>query len=162
MKIDLSGVETTSAPIPEGVYKIDIVDAEIRETKNGLGTAVNLQMQVHLPDGTPRTHYDFILFRHESSDIAQRIGQERLRSLSDALGLDASDFDPSATVGKSCRVKLKISTKEPDRNEVRGYLAPEGEGATESTGEEAPAPAVAAANSGNSGAARPWTQGASQ
>ena len=160
MKIDLSGVDPASAPIPAGVYKIDIVDAEIRETKNGLGMGVKLQMQVHLPDGTPRTHYDFILFRHETSDIAQRIGQERLRSLSDALGLDASDFDPSATVGKSCRVKLKISTKEPDSNEVRGYLAPEG--ATETSGAEAQAPAVAAANSGNSGAARPWTQGASQ
>ena len=121
MKIDLSGVKAISFnPIPPGTYTVDIVHAEIRDTQNGAGKYVNVEMQVQMPDGNERTLYDVIVFQH-TSEIAQQIGSARLRSLSDAAGMDASDFDTDGLVGKRVQARIGIQKKDPERNEVKVY-----------------------------------------
>ena len=121
MKIDLSGTQPpTYDPIPAGTYTVDVVNAEIRDTQNGAGKYVNVEMQVQMPDGNQRTLYDVIVYEH-TSDMAQQIGSARLRSLSDAAGLDATDFDTDDLAGKRVQARIGIQKKDPDRNEVKVY-----------------------------------------
>jgi len=122
MKIDLSGVQApTYNPIPAGDYVVDIVHAEVRDTQNGAGKYVNVEMQVQMPDGNTRTLYDVIVFEHNTSAIAQEIGSRRLRSLSDSVGQDAADFDPLELAGNRVQAKIGIQKKDADRNEVKVY-----------------------------------------
>ena len=121
MKIDLSGVQPpTYTPIPPGEYPVDVVQAESRDTSTGNGKGINVQLQVQMGDGNTRTLYDWMNYEHVSQ-MAQEIGQRRLRSLCDSSGLDAEDFDPDDAVGKRVIARIKIDKRDDSKNEVVVY-----------------------------------------
>ena len=151
MKIDTSKAEAPSfAPLPAGEYKCQINNAELRENSKGTGRYVNVELEVFMPNGSTRRVWDVLNFEN-TSETAQKIGLSRLRSLGEAIGMDADSIDTDGMAGKRVVAKLKIDNRDTDKNQVTLYKP----------AEAAPAQSQPAANdtgaSVNDGSAsRPW------
>ena len=157
MKIDTSKAEAPSfAPLPAGEYKCQINSAEIRETNNGNGRYVNVELEAFMPNGSTRRVWDVLLFEH-TNETAQKIGLSRLRSLGEAIGMDAGEIDPDGMAGNRVVARLKIDNRDTERNQVTLYKSAEATPSMVQSGSAAndasPSPAS------DDSASRPWNQG---
>ena len=130
--IELSSLpESTSYELlPVGWYSATIVDAELRNTRDGSGQYISLKYAVSGPTHQGRTVYGNINIRNKSIK-AEEIGRADLGNLMRAIGLQrVSDTDE--LVNGQLQIKVGISEARTDpatgkayeaRNEVKGYKA---------------------------------------
>jgi len=151
MKIDTSKAEAPSfAPLPDGEYKCQINNAEVRENSKGTGKYVNVELEVFMPNGSTRRVWDVLNYEN-TSEMAQKIGLSRLRSLGEAIGMDADSIDPDGMTGKRVVAKLKIDNRDTDKNQVTLYKPAE---ATPVQSQPAVNDAGVSVNDGST--SRPW------
>lgn len=123
--------ESTSYELlPVGWYAVTIVDAELKDTKDGTGQYISLRYSVSGPTHQGRTVYGNINIKNKSIK-AEEIGRADLGSLMRAIGLPrVSDTDE--LLNGQLQIKVGISEARTDpstgktyeaRNEVKGYKA---------------------------------------
>lgn len=116
--------------IPVGWYAVTIVDAELKDTKDGTGQYISLKYSISGPTHQGRTVYGNINIKNKSIK-AEEIGRADLGSLMRAIGLPrVSDTDE--LLNGQLQIKVGISEARTDpstgktyeaRNEVKGYKA---------------------------------------
>lgn len=76
-----------SEPLPPGTYTVVVVETEVRETKAGTGTYLNVEMEVIDGDHKGRRIWDRINLRNPNEQAVE-IGMRRLSSICRILGLE--------------------------------------------------------------------------
>lgn len=145
LNFDASAIEVKSnEPIPAGTYEAVVVESEIRPTKAGNGSGVNLTFEILSGDYKGRRVFNWLTLNHTNAD-AQRIGHEQLASLCKAVGVSQLT-DTNQLHDKPLFIKIGIDRNDPDRNTIKRFIAKE---------QPAAQSAPAAASSTSSGVA-PW------
>lgn len=125
-KTDEYAPDTSFEPLPPGDYPVYVRAVELKDTKNGTGSYLAVQLVV--VDGTERgrTVYDNINVIN-TSPTAQEIGRRHLAGLLAAVGRPG-ERDMSALVDLECvaRVTVKDDPKYGPKNRVARYLAASG------------------------------------
>lgn len=115
----------SSDPLPAGVYEVEITGADIKDTKSGNGTGLNVEYTVIGPAAhAKRKVWQFLNLRHTSAQ-AEQIGQSQLSSLCRALGIPKLD-DSDQLFGAILRISLKVRAASGNyaaSNDVTGYEA---------------------------------------
>jgi hypothetical protein len=150
--------------LPEGIYKLEVTEADVAATKKGDGTLLKLRYGVIEPEEYKgRLIFGNITLENPNAQ-AQEIGQKQLASLCRAIGLsEIEDSDElkfqsfTAKVGLSKRREVAGTTYEP-RNEVKRYYFPDADDMPE-IGVIAAAPKPANDNRPASGDARTTQNG---
>lgn len=113
------------APIPAGSYIAQVVESEIKPTKNGTGQMMNLTFEVLDGQYKNRKVFGRINVVNQSAE-AERIGQSQLSALCHATGVMQLQ-DTVQLHNKPIKIKVKVrvdeSGKYDDSNEVTGYEA---------------------------------------
>jgi hypothetical protein len=113
--------------IPDGQYNADIEKAELRQTKDGTGQYINLQMKILGPTQGGRVVFGTINIQNKS-EKAEEIGLRQLKEVKAACGL-AALRDTDELVGRQIKVKIKTQPEKdgyPARNTVAGYSSVSG------------------------------------
>lgn len=118
-------------PLPSGWYPVAITSSEIKPTKDGTGTRLELVHQVMQGHGAAgRKIYDGLNIENKNA-VAQQIAQEQLSAICHAIGI-VHVKDTNQLHGKPFLIKLAIRSETTDpksgkvyeaRNEVKGYAA---------------------------------------
>lgn len=138
LNIDINELPESSGfePIPEGWYFAVIEKAELKATSTG-GQMIAVNYKITGPTHAGRTINFQNLNIKNSNPTAETIGQQQLREIMSAIGLNRID-DTDQLVGRPLQIKLKITAagtykdkngveKSKDAgNEVRGFKAVEG------------------------------------
>lgn len=151
-RLDLTKIEPAAeyeyVPLPEGVYKVVCHEFEVTEKDWGIGAKV--KFTVVEGEHTGRKANDFFIITHRNAQ-AQDIGQRRLRSWCDALGIPATLESGEPLIGKVVLAKIKIDpAREKDgkvfnaQNRIEYFLAAEDESAAVAAPKPVTRPAVAA------------------
>lgn len=74
-------------PVPEGVYELEIIDADVKSTKNGNGQVLHLINQIASGEYANRTIWAYINIQN-SNETAQSIGQREFAALRKAIGVN--------------------------------------------------------------------------
>jgi hypothetical protein len=112
-KLDLSAVAPAGeyTPLPEGVYAVICTEFDV-ETKNNqkgdLVTGAKVKFQVIEGQYAGRKISDYFIIMHSGSAMAQDIGQRRLRSWCDALGIAPTLESAEPLLHKPVKAKVKI------------------------------------------------------
>lgn len=117
--------------LPDGVYRLEVIQSEVKPTSKGGGTLLSLRYGVIEPEQFKgRLIFGNITLENPNSQ-AQEIGQKQLASLCRAIGVsEISDSDELhfqgfvAKVGVSKARTVGTKTYEP-RNEVKRYFFPD-------------------------------------
>jgi hypothetical protein len=128
-------------PLPAGAYDVEVTGSEVKDTKNGNGCYLSLELTVLGPTGAGRKVWSNITLKNANAQ-AESIGQAQLSSLCRAVGL-AKLQDTDQLFQKTLRVRLKVTPAQGSyaaKNEVTAYEALGGSGGL------APAAARPAAN----------------
>jgi hypothetical protein len=153
--------QTSFAPIPAGVYTTTVVDSEVKPTKNGTGQMAVFTLQVLDGQFSGRKLFARINVRNQNPQ-AEQIGQSQLSALCHAAGVLQLQ-DTAQLHGRVVRAKVKIrkdtTGQYDDQNEVTGYEAMGGGGATPAanTASYTP-PAAAQAQTSATPATPPWAK----
>jgi hypothetical protein len=127
---DGDGIESQSGEfdlIPEGWYVAEIKKAEIKPTKDGTGTRLNLRHDIEGPTHSGRVVFEGINITNQSQK-AEEIGNQQMTSIRLALGI-ARLRDPDQLIGG--RLMIKVATQpaqngyEP-KNTVKAWKAIDG------------------------------------
>lgn len=113
--------------VPDGSYNADIEKAELRQTKDGTGQYINLQIKILGPTNAGRVVFGTINIQNKS-EKAEEIGLRQLKELRAALGM-AALRDTDDLVGRQVKVKIKTQPEKdgyPARNTVAGYASVSG------------------------------------
>jgi hypothetical protein len=186
--LDLSGVEPSTGGggqvtiVPAGTYTVVCTEVRTHEMASGQGMGLIAKFQIIEGELSGKEISDFFTIRHDRSEPAQRIGQQKVRSWLDALGMPpALDFSQLDNLtNKPIVVDVSVGKGKPknandpsqghyENNNVNAFHAP-GNGAHGNMGSaaappptqapNAPAPAAQAAAVQNGGApaagAMPW------
>ena len=123
---DLPESENSYDPIPEGWYEAVINKAELKKTKDGTGTYINVRYDIVGPTHQGRVVFSIITVKNKSA-IAQNIGLQNLKQLMRAIGIKRVD-DTDQLIGGRLSIKVVVRTQEgyEPSNDVRGYKAIEG------------------------------------
>lgn len=115
--------EYDNSPLPVGEYKVEIVKAEIKTTKDGTGNYINVQYKVIDGQYINRVVFGMLNIRNKNPE-AQRIGGEQFFNLREAIGVKKVD-DTDQLVGHRLQIKLGIRKSEQygDQNDVKGFSA---------------------------------------
>jgi hypothetical protein len=129
--------ETSNAPkrensyelMPAGFYVAQVTESEITPLKSGLGQALKLTFEV-LQDGfRNRKVWARLNIRHSGSPEAERIANEQLRELCEAIGV-VRMTDTVELHNKPVSIRVKIredkSGQYEAQNEVIGFKAAAG------------------------------------
>jgi hypothetical protein len=110
-------------PIPAGRYIASIEKVEIRDTKSGTGSYLNIQWKVTGPKYAGRVIFDTINHRNQSVK-AQEIGLRQLSGLLAATGIKRLE-DTDQLIGLSAEIKVVIeeSAGFDPSNRVKSYKA---------------------------------------
>jgi hypothetical protein len=110
-------------PIPEGRYIASIEKVDIRDTKSGTGSYLNIQWKVTGPEYAGRVIFDMINHRNQSVK-AQEIGLRQLSGLLAATGIKRLE-DTDQLIGLSAEIKVVIeeSAGFDPSNRVKSYKA---------------------------------------
>ena len=112
-------------PIPAGSYIAQVVESEIKPTKNGTGQMMNLTFEVLDGQYRNRKFFGRINVVNQSAE-AERIGQSQLSALCHATGVMQLQ-DTVQLHGKPVKIKVKVRVDESGKydasNEVTGYEA---------------------------------------
>ena len=102
-------------PLPEGVYTVICTEFDVENKINAKGqnvTGAKVKFQVIDGEHTNRRISDYHIIMHSGSAQAQDIGQRRLRSWCDALGISPILESAEPLLHKPVKVKVKI---DPER-----------------------------------------------
>lgn len=134
-EIDFSKVkkeENNYGPIPAGEYILVIERAAIKESQTPGNFYINLMLKVKGKEYTNRVVWDIINFRN-SNEVAQQIGQSRLKSLMISTGVE-EDKLKSANMdsivehlkNKAVITQVRIEKREgyEARNVIQEYVEP--------------------------------------
>jgi hypothetical protein len=137
------------SPIPAGSYIAQVTDSQIKPTKSGSGTILNLTWTILDGQFVNRKVFDRINIANQNPE-AEKIGQRQLSSICHAAGVLKLQ-DSNQLHGKPVKITVKIrqDAQYGDSNEVKAY---------ESAGGAAPSPAGFAAPAANS--TPPWVKAA--
>lgn len=118
--INLDDIDETQAvqsrePLPDGWYTLKVVDAEIRETKDGEGRYVSYEFLIDVK-GDERKHWENYNFDNKS-EKAQQIALAQLKRLAIACGKIGGQMNFEQLIGKTFTARLKTT---PAKN---GYSA---------------------------------------
>ncbi len=147
---DLPESDMSFGVIPEGWYDATINTAEVKSTKDGTGSYINIRFDITGPSHAGRVVFGKINTNNKS-EKAEQIGLQQLRELMLATGVERLR-DTDQLVGRGCSIKVTIRKQEgyEDSNDIRAYK--KGAGSKPSS---MPVPSAAApAASGR--AAPPW------
>jgi hypothetical protein len=152
--------------LPAGKYVGQVVDTEIIPLKSGNGHALQLTIEILQEGYRGRKVWARLNIRH-INPTAEKIAQEQLRDLCEAIGIPRFD-DTAELHNKPISVKVKIRKDDTgqyeDKNEVAGFYPASGAVAIPSSSPfpaqpRAAAPAAAAASAAPAGAAvPPWAK----
>jgi hypothetical protein len=160
--------------LPDGIYRLEVIQSEVKPTSKGDGTLLSLRYSVIEPEELKgRLIFGNITLENPNA-TAQEIGQKQLASLCRAIGVsEISDSDELhfqgfvAKVGLSKARTVGTKTYEP-RNEVKRYYFPDSDDAPEigvtaaaaptakPANDNKPAPAATPAQAATGGKSRPW------
>lgn len=110
-------------PIPAGVYIAQIVESDVKPTKNGGGQYVQFTLEILDGPCKGRKVWSRINVRNQSTE-AERIGQAQLSQLQHALGVLQLQ-DTQQLHLRPLRIKVTVRKDEQygDSNEVKGFEA---------------------------------------
>lgn len=123
---DTTTVEATtpmvSTPLPEGVYSVEITNAEMRDLKSGKGQAINVEYTVIDPaEHARRKVWSNLCVVHESPKTEQ-IAREHLAALCLAVGIEKLE-DTDELFGKLLRIQTGFGKGEyADKPEVKAWM----------------------------------------
>ena len=142
--------------LPAGWYTAQVTETDIVPLKSGNGQALKLTFEV-LQDGyRNRKVWARLNVRHSNPD-AERISQQQLRELCEAIGL-ARMNDTTELHNKPVQIRVKVRKDDTgqyeDQNEVAGFKPAGGQGAP-AVRPGAPAPTAGAPAPAASGASTP-------
>lgn len=108
--------------LPPNNYRVVITDSDLKETARG-GQMLKLNLQVQGGEFNNRVVFDNINIVCPGSDIAERIGRERLSTICNIIGVSQLK-DTSQLHGKPlmARIAIRKSDQYGDQNEVKGYM----------------------------------------
>ncbi len=154
-------------PIPAGWYQAQIEKAEVKATKAGNGSYMNVQYKILGPQYAGRVVFGMITIQNPNS-TAEEIGKKEMGSLMDACAL-VSVNNTDSFIGKTLTIKVKVkpATGQYEAgNDVSAWKpagqvqAPAAPGPAAAFGGSVPAPAVpqapAQAQGPAAGGAPPW------
>ncbi|MDR7037427.1 hypothetical protein J2X36_002174 [Methylobacterium sp. BE186] len=147
--------------LPAGPYMVQITDSDVAETKAGTGLILKLTMEVMDGPFANRKLWTNLNFRNPNA-TAQRIAQEQIKQICDAVGFQGQLTDSEVLHFRPMRVQLVVKRDEQygDRNEVKKYSALNGSAPPANKPQPQPAaqkPASSAAQRPASGGqTRPW------
>jgi len=123
---DIKEEENKFGLIPTGNYRAVIDSAEVKQNKDKTGYYINLKIKLkgnEKRDGA--VLFDIINFDNPS-EIATKIGKERLKRLLSIAGVSEADMPnsgPESLVGKSYMLYVGVDSQEgyDDRNKIISY-----------------------------------------
>jgi hypothetical protein len=143
--------------LPAGWYTAQAVESEIVPLKSGNGQAIKLTFEVLSNGYRGRKLWVRLNVRHTNPE-AERIAQQQLRELCEAIGL-ARFNDTVELHNKPVQVKVKVRKDDTgqyeDQNDVSGFKAATG-AAQPAFGSAPPARAAAPAPAASSAPVPPW------
>ena len=109
--------ETEYKELPEGLYRIMIVGAEMAVSKGGNDMLV-LKFQV---SGTQRNLWNYIVFLDDRPEITNRM----LTQFFDSFGIEDGNFDLNSYLGKigGCKVKHEVGTDGVTRAKIHYFIS---------------------------------------
>ncbi|MCG5247960.1 DUF669 domain-containing protein [Methylorubrum extorquens] len=149
-------------PLPAGPYMVQVIDSDVIETKAGTGLILKLTMEVMDGPHANRKVWANLNFKNPNA-TAQRIAQEHIKQICDAVGHTGQLTDSEVLHYKPMRAQLTIrkSDEYGDQNEVKRYSAlngnapPAGKPAPSGNGQSGGGQAQQSKPSGGS-SGRPW------
>lgn len=108
-------------PIPAGDYVAQITESDVAPPKSGNGLMLNLTWEIVEGEFDKRKIWQRINYKHTSAQ-AQLIGQQQLKAICDAIGLQGHLTDSEMLHFQPCRVRISIDHKNKDydpKNEVK-------------------------------------------
>jgi|14BtaG_2_1085337.scaffolds.fasta_scaffold00072_12 hypothetical protein len=146
------------SPLPTGKYLASIVEAELKQTKAGTGSYVQLKFEVM--DGAYKgrwVSFINITFTNPNS-TAQEIGRKQLNTLLKAINLQGIQ-DTSELTGHAVVIDVNIKQQEgySPQNEVKNYFPVDGTPAAPTVPSQA-APEPTAQPTPTSDAQPSWAQ----
>lgn len=144
-------------PIPAGKYICQIIESEIKPTKNNTGQMLQLTWEVLDGEFKGRKIFERLNISNQNK-VAEQIAQSALSAICHACGVLQLQ-DSSQLHNKPMRVRVTIRKSEgyEPSNEIKGYEAVAG---TSAPAFSAPSFQQAAAPQANQGAAPPWAAAA--
>lgn len=145
MNFDASAVELPDGeytskydiPVPDGSYLAEIVDQDEKENSKKSGRLVHVKWEIAEGEHLGRWVPEWINYIHNSKD-AQRIGEQQLKKLCNALGIDkVSDTDELQ--GKRAIITVGTDKNDDSRNVVFDYAPVQQSAPTPTPEAEAPA-----------------------
>lgn len=153
---DASAVEPQqtfdNSPIPAGTYVAQVIESDVKQTKNGNGSYLALTFEILDGQYAKRRIWANITIQNQNAQ-AQQIGQSQLSGLCHAVNVvRMSDTSQLHMKPLKIRVAIRKDDQYGDKNEVKGYEAITGQPA----GIPRPAPAANAAPAPTA----PWAKAA--
>jgi hypothetical protein len=149
--------------LPAGTYVGQVVESEIIDLKSGNGSALKLTIEILQEGYRGRKVWARLNVKH-NNPVAEKIAQEQLRELCDAIGI-VRMTDTVELHNKPVAVRLKIRKDDTgqyeDQNEVVGFKPANGATAAPSAGAFPPAQRAAAPATAPAAAAAatpPWAK----
>jgi hypothetical protein len=115
--------ERSFTVLPAGWYSVTIGNASLEENKARTGKFIKLELEITSQQGRGRKMFPKINFQNASAE-AQRIGQEQLRDICAACGIERLT-DTDQLLRKQLDVKVKISPARDgydESNDVQAYV----------------------------------------
>ena len=114
-----------NAPLPAGLYTVEITGADVKPLKSGKGTGLSLEYTVIDPaPHAKRKVWQNLNIKHENAQ-AEQIAQGELSALCRVVGIPVLD-DSDQLFQKILRIRTKVRDAQgdyPARAEVAGYEA---------------------------------------
>ena len=133
-------------PLPVGVYSVEITEADVKDTKNGTGSYLALELTVIGPTNTGRKVWQNVTLKNSNAQ-AESIGQAQFSALCAAANV-VKPRDTDVFFGKVINVRLGIEPAKdgyPAKNKVTAFELHAGQQAPTPQRQQAPAAAAAAA-----------------
>lgn len=126
LNIDWNAIgESDFKPLQEGVYAGKILNTQIKNSKNGSGKYLNLEIELLGSPGIKgRRVYEICMLSHPNT-AAVTVGAKKLKNIASVLDLDITEVESfSEFVGKPLGVKLGIESSEEygDKNRVKAFV----------------------------------------
>lgn len=109
-------------PLPAGPYMVQVIDSDVVETKAQDGLILKLTLEVMDGPFANRKVWANLNFKNKNP-TAQRIAQEAIKQICDAVGYSGQLTDSEVLHYKPLRAQLTIrkDAEYGDRNEVKRY-----------------------------------------
>ncbi len=118
----------TRSLLPDGKYVVQVIKSEIKSTKAGDGSYINMTLKVLKGDKAGKMLWKMITLSNPSAQ-AEEIGQKQIYILNRICGLKRlEDTEQYHGVPMMVEVYTKKSEGYPDKNEIASFVALEGSG----------------------------------